>query len=619
MNSYYNSLQNHMRWSKALNMRLASWFLILLLLTSCSLHDTSRSSILVIAIDSLPSDSLTCSETDEPGLTSFSSLCSESVRFTHAYTTSTLTLPALSSVLTGLYPHESRVFHNGSNSLSSKVETVAEAAAFKKYHTSFISGGAPIFRRSGFSQGFDFFDDNITVNQDQIYRPIGSSVKIFLQWLDKEAKRNPFFSVIYAADLQFTDVSTRNEIGETRAATFTGQFHEIDESLALLIAELKKRDIWDNTYVFLVGLNGVSPFRRITELPGTNLYTENTLVPLLVKSAGKKRDRGVQWKVDDNVSLIDVGATLYDVIGVPIPRRDEELPSLSFKEALTQKEQVWPKRRPLLIESNWASWRALGSAKFALVQDQYLEVFNGRAHVYNTLVDRMQTASVSSEAAAVDFRDINVSISKRLGIFEFTNPLYSEVEKYQLARSLWSHGGVTEQNTDDLKLLLAKRENDMDVLNWNALVALERRNWKLLNQLGSKIKKAEWEYVSRVHLGVKPSKLDRGCYALLDISNDEFLQRQNECDDGIFLELVTWMHEPQSSPNAQIYFERFLRSYRTYLVDRKILMMNYSLGYVWETLTKGLLQPQLVELFMSLPENVRLKAIVDKRLASEDQ
>lgn len=584
---------------------------VLLLLCACRWTPSERPSILLIAIDSMPADTLTCSETDEPGLRAFADICLESVRFTHAYTTSTLSQPALGSILTGLYPHESGLTNNGAQALSSKIRTVGEAAYERGYRTSFISGGAPIFRRSGFTQGFEYFDDNIPVTQDLFYRPIGRSVELFLQWLNKEVAGDPFFSVIFASDLQFTDVSTRNEIGETRAASFSGQFHELDESLTYLFSELKKKGRWDNAYIIVAGLNGVSPLAREGELPGTNLFVENILVPLLIKAPNKKRDYGMNWKIDSNVSLVDLGTTLFDVLGFQPPARSDFFSSLSLKSAISSTQADFSKERMLLVEAGWLPWRMLGSTQFALIKNQYLAHMNGKLRLYNILLDRLQMVPTSTESYAYDFNTAVSDAMRVLGISDISTIDKKEFEKYQLARLLWGQGGVSEENVYYLKNMLERNPDDETLMSWSALVALERRDWKFLNQIGTRLRREEWEFVSRVHLGVSPPKLDRGCFALVDLSVEAISDRQNECDDPLFHDFIHWTKDTGS--------EKFVRNFRTYLIDRKILMMNYASGYTWETLSRGLLQPHLVELFLSLPENQRLKMSLVRRLMIQDQ
>lgn len=142
---------------------------IALLTASCQQHD--QKSVLILAADELTISDVLCNS-DENHRSGFQVICNESIRFTHAFTTSTLTLPALSSILTGMYPLEHGVRHNGSPGLSPDLELASELAFSKNFRTSFFSGGAPVLRKSGLNQGFEIFEDNIEPSFTFLYRPL---------------------------------------------------------------------------------------------------------------------------------------------------------------------------------------------------------------------------------------------------------------------------------------------------------------------------------------------------------------------------------------------------------------------------------------------------------------
>jgi hypothetical protein len=247
----------------------------------CEFHDT-KPSILVIAIDSMPYDSILCNDTHRDA--GFQNVCDEMARFTHAFTPSILGQSAMASLLTGLYPFDHGVRHNGDDAIPAYIETVAEVAVKNHYRTSFFSGGVPIFRKSGIQQGFEVFDDNIGIDKDRYYRPVMENFSTFLKWA-KES-RDPFLSFIYLPDLQFPEFSTIDREGLARERSPVGQLSEIGESVDFLIREMKSKRIWNSTWVFVVGLNGVASESRKKELPGTNLFFENTRVTLCIIGRG---------------------------------------------------------------------------------------------------------------------------------------------------------------------------------------------------------------------------------------------------------------------------------------------------------------------------------------------
>lgn len=604
-------IQKHM-----LNIKMSLYGTMILLslvaLSSCTTK-VNKPSVLLIAVDSLSSDTMTCFEEEE--YQGFSQLCSESVRFTHAYTTSTLSQAALASVLTARYPIENRVWNNGQTFLTAKIETVSERALQEGYRTAFFSGGAPIFRKSGFAQGFELFEDNITVGSKEYYRPFQNNVKLFLNWLNREVGDDPFFSVVFVPDIQFSNVTTETDSGETRAASIRGQIQEIDETLSGLIEQLKKSGRWDNTYIALFGLNGFSPVERLAELPGTNLYSENIQVALLIKPPTKKRDKGIEWTIDENVTLVDVGHTLYELFGTQPQQSTVRLSkSVSLNNALLQKGVDWDPERPLLIESNWPVWRELSNARYAIQKGHALVIYDQDLKVFNTLVDRFQLSSVTLQDPTIQ-ESLLETIQKldQLKIQRWRGLESKDLRRFKMARHLWPRPD-SENVIEQLKTFaLDKVSTDAEMVRWSALHYYETQNWKLLAEVGRLNKYKTWEYVAEARLGKSVSKPHDVCWAIIESLDFS----KTDCDDELVHSLVDLLKEKRERVETQLAFEKFLRAYSTFLMERQLAKLNYAGGLLWDTLLTGLLEPHITELYLSLPENVRLKQQIDRRLVTQ--
>ena len=84
----------------------------------------------------------------------------EAVRFTRAYTVTPLTIPAHSSLFTGLYPPRHGVRDNLDYRLADSAVTLAERLHDSGYQTMATVGAEVTTRHWGFAQGFDsYFDD----------------------------------------------------------------------------------------------------------------------------------------------------------------------------------------------------------------------------------------------------------------------------------------------------------------------------------------------------------------------------------------------------------------------------------------------------------------------------
>ncbi|MEQ1664827.1 MAG: sulfatase-like hydrolase/transferase, partial [Bdellovibrionales bacterium] len=99
-------------------MKSLALLILLLNISGCSWQTPRGPSILVIAIESLGADSFYCGKPDSEFADGLGLLCADGVRFTHAYTPSTMSQAAMASVFTGMYPKDTGVRHNGSQYLS---------------------------------------------------------------------------------------------------------------------------------------------------------------------------------------------------------------------------------------------------------------------------------------------------------------------------------------------------------------------------------------------------------------------------------------------------------------------------------------------------------------------
>ena len=87
------------------------------------------------------------------------SLAARGARFSHATTPVPTTLPAVTSLLTGLYPTRHGVRDNGAFRLPEEQLTLAEVLHGQGYETAAFIAAFVLDRQFGLAQGFDQFDD----------------------------------------------------------------------------------------------------------------------------------------------------------------------------------------------------------------------------------------------------------------------------------------------------------------------------------------------------------------------------------------------------------------------------------------------------------------------------
>ena len=604
------------------NIRLWSCLFFLVFgLSSCSFKTNRSASILVILVDQLGFHNISCGENfsenikSNPwqGVSGFQILCNESVRFTHAYTPSTMSMAATASIFTGRYPIEHGLRNNGNQYLSTKFKTAAKLAIEKNYRTSFFTGGPPILRKSGLGQGFETFEDNVQANLKRFYRPAAESLRAYLNWHDQESSRRSQFSSIYLSDLLYQDIPTTNPVGEVREASFSSQMEYVDESLGYLFQEMKKRKTWDATNIVVVGLNSHGNEEH-EEIRALNLYSEGTHVSLFVKPAGDEKK--VLGNFDSDVSLVDVGATLFDWLGEPLePSSDDNLVSISFKDLLKDRSAIEQKKRLIITESAWSKWRNFGEIRFA-VRSSNLLVLNDRTpRIFDTLSDSVELVNLGSSGLhSATLLNIRSFFSSH-HLEPFDSLKREQRLKFNLAQELWR--GVRPSNELLLRLaeLSDKNPADLQLLNWKAIWDLRLDRWKQLKASGIKASHPLWKFIAARNLKEKLDIPDDPCLNLIkEYSNAKINLNFRDCRAEDFNELLTWLDDSQVLSIRQRAMESFLKIHTDKVLLDRISELNFLTGMSWDVSLSFPKEPSVSDLILALTENRKYRQILNKRL-----
>ena len=495
-------------------------------------------------------------ENSAPLRSGFQELCNNSVRFTHAFTTSTLTQPALTSVLTGLYPSEAGVRDNGSNFLAASFPTLAKLAKSRGYRTSLFSGGAPILRNSGLQQGFDLFEDSIPLQGRRFFRSAEESFKLFSSWA--KSSTDPFFSVIYISDLNFINQPTNNEFGEARNLSIESQLEEIDFRIYQLIQDLKKSKRWDSTQILLIGLQGRANQDRTNEFEPLSIHAEQVRVAQLFKPAAKPRDQGLSWSYDANVSLADIYNTLCEFWALDPAKTDRkvgplehELPRISFApilkglKGLDDTPQI---SRWILSENQWGPWRNLGESKVALRNGQTLVVGGERIKTYSTLTDQFENSPLNLSLVDLNSNsDMQVALkaiqSQRI---ETTQPFLNSLTLRDFFENL------RDGKTDGNFLSIGSELPSVRIGYAYARILIKKAQWAKLQELGRLFHVHDWEALGERNLGQHKVAFENPCLRVLDrerltpvgargISEAD----QRACADRRLTMLMGWFKEDQ--------------------------------------------------------------------------
>ncbi len=592
------------------------FILIIAAIVQVGCQNKKKESVLVIAVDDLVSTDVSCGKDASSGSRSgFQILCNEAVRFTHAFTTSTMSVPAMGSLLTATYPFQNGLRHNGQY-LSTHYTTVAKQAVQKHYRTGFFSGGAPLIRKTGVNQGFEYFDDNVNFDLNTFFRPLSKSVQLFNQWHKQEVGNSPYFAVLYAPDLIFTNTETTSDLGEPRNLSYESQLDELDETLFNFFESLKAQSAWDNTVVILVGLNGHTNSDRPNEPTVLNLHGESTQIALFIKPAQKKRDEGITWKIDDNVSLADVGKTLFEIMNLQAPNTHLDFPIESLASALRSPESKITEDRPILVESAWGSWKNLSNIRSAVIKNHTLFINDEKTLVYNTLVDRLETNPLPASDSYLFSPHSVVDLLLKNGFQKWNGISENETTKLNLNSSRWTKKEQNISLLNDLLHLYKKKSTDYELLNWVALLMLEQKDWEGLKSLGSKNNEPLWSYVAeRNILGTTPtkSKTQEPCLNLLKekIIDASMLKT---CSDPVSVVFIEWQRSEALGLQKETQKKKFERLYKQHKIDLAVARINIGIGKVWDINHEIRFAPEKIDLVLALPEYQKIFTQIERSI-----
>jgi hypothetical protein len=308
-------------------------------------HRPRPPDILLITVDTLRVDVLTPYGAHDVHTPTMEGLAREGVLYEAATTPITVTHPAHSSILTGLYPDQHGVLHNG-HVLPDDVVTLAETLKGGDYQTGGFVGVRFLGRTSGLGQGFDVLDAPV----DRIQRRAKAVVDRAVGWLTTADSQTPVLMWIHLFDphqsynpppafrRSATRESTRG-ISEIRWRTlnpvakehngdipadvvdlalelYRGEVEYTDRQLGRLLRSFDRLRDPAHSIVFLTADHGECFENGIYFDHQDCLYEGTVHVPLIVRYPG---GFGAGLRVEHRVSNLDIVPTVLSEFGIPMP------------------------------------------------------------------------------------------------------------------------------------------------------------------------------------------------------------------------------------------------------------------------------------------------------------
>jgi len=282
------------------------------------------SNVLLVTIDTLRADRVGASASGVALTPTLDALAARGVRFTQAHAHAPLTLPAHTSIMTGLIPPTHGVHNNGSTALASSVPTLATILHDAGYRTGAFVGAFVLDARFGLSRGFDTYDDRVGGDTGPITfafaeRSADRVTQLAGEWILGAASPQPRAPSPWFCWVHLFDPHAPYRAPEQRVANpYDNEVAFADAQLGGLLERLRAAGQLDSTLVVVLADHGESLGEHGEATHGLFAYEATLHIPLVIAAPALH-----PAVVETPVGQADVLPTITDLLGLPTPARIE--------------------------------------------------------------------------------------------------------------------------------------------------------------------------------------------------------------------------------------------------------------------------------------------------------
>jgi arylsulfatase A-like enzyme/tetratricopeptide (TPR) repeat protein len=345
---------------------------------------TPKPNVILVTLDTTRADHLACYGSTAVRTPVLDALARRGVLFEQAATASPLTLPAHSTIMTGMYPTYHGVRVNGNTALNDDQTTLAEVFAGQGYSCGAFIAAFVVDGRWGLKQGFATYDDKLDMSRSKhidlgaIQRPGNEVMDSALGWLDGQ-KDHPFFAWIHLYDphLPYEPPEPyRSEYASGGpAGLYAGEIAFMDEQVGRLVAWLERTGLDRTTVLVFVGDHGEGLGSHGEGAHGYFIYDSTMHVPLIVVApleglAGKR--------VASQVRTADLYPTILELAGL---RRPEDVQGRSlvgrmFRPGSGAESPAYGESMAPNIQFGWSPLHVLRTSRWKYIDAPRAELFD---------------------------------------------------------------------------------------------------------------------------------------------------------------------------------------------------------------------------------------------------
>jgi arylsulfatase A-like enzyme/tetratricopeptide (TPR) repeat protein len=470
--------------------------------------------IVLISVDTLRSDHLPAYGYGGVETPAIDGLRRDGILFERAYTHVPLTLPAHTSLLTGLLPPTHGVRDNLGYTVDNTTAPLLQETLKESGYATGAGVSAYVLRQAtGISRGFDFYEDDIEISSDPsgpgvqaIQRPGAETLNAVRPWLRSVADQ-PFFLFFHIFE-PHSPYEPPAEYAARYPSAYDGEVAAADEVVGDLLDELRGLNVYEKVLIVFLSDHGEGLGDHGEAEHGLFLYRSTLQVPLILKLPRGER---AGETIEDPVQLIDVHPTLVSALGL-------QLGDHLHGVRLLARSRPEPRDSPIYAETFFPRLHFGWSDLAALIVGRHHFIDAPQAELYDLLQDpeEMDNRIEREPALESEFRALLSAFDRNL-----VSPEPIDSETRSRLEALGYVGGASTSDGDVLPdpktrvESLADIRRAYDLYTAGDLEAAVPAFLEIIEE-NPKIETA-WEYLVMAQLGLgRPDEAVATCKAAVE-------------------------------------------------------------------------------------------------------
>jgi arylsulfatase A-like enzyme/Tfp pilus assembly protein PilF len=354
-----------------------SWFYFIRTPDFQSLSKNKSFNVLLITLDTTRADHLGCYGSNKVRTPNLDSLAAKGILYEKCISPTPLTLPAHTSIFTGMYPLFHGVRDNAAFVVPEDFITLPEVFKSNGYKTGAFVSSFVLDSKWGLNQGFDYYYDDFDLHQENIVsvgdiqRPGNQTVDAALSWLSNK-KSDKFFLWVHLYD-PHTPYDPPEEFKKQYSDDFyAGEIAFTDQQVGRLIDSLDSNGLRENTLIFVVGDHGESLGEHKEDGHGFFIYEETINVPFIIATPFRQF-QGIRKK--EITSLVDLMPTMLDMTHLK-GSRDFHGQSLINTSAKNSEKFVYSETFYPRFHFGWSELQSIQDGSFKFIMSSDPELFD---------------------------------------------------------------------------------------------------------------------------------------------------------------------------------------------------------------------------------------------------